>query len=79
MIVLRAIRVVAGGVAGGLAAADRAVAAATERGRGSGEAEAPEPEAAQSLRDSFPSQCSAASMLDPYVELADERAYPSSR
>jgi hypothetical protein len=78
--VLRAIWVVAGGVAGGLAAAERAVAAATELGRGSrAPDEVADPEVAQRLRASFPSQRSSASMLDPYIEFAGKRARPSSR
>ena len=72
MTVLRAIWVVAGGVAGGLAAAERAVAAATELGRDSDAAaeHSAEPDAAQRLRASFPSQRASAAMLDPYVSHA---------
>jgi hypothetical protein len=74
--VLRAIWVVAGGVAGGLAAAERAVAAASELGRDPDvpAEQSPDPDAAERLRASFPSQRSSASMLDPYVEGAEKHA-----
>jgi hypothetical protein len=76
--VLKLISAVAGGLAGGLAAADRAVSSASDRSR---QPAVPEPsrdsDAPRRLRAAFPSQRASAALLDPYVARAEQLARTS--